>query len=395
MTSRHVVWCSLVWLTAAPLLSPREADARGQPRDLQSAIEQLGDFDYAVRVEASQTIRRADPAAAVPALLEAIRHDDDSYVQFRAIVLLYGFDSPDSRAIFEEALDSSNDRVRAVAYEYFEQFPSTLVVAKLAIRLETEVSEFVRPYLVRALAANAADEAIRARLVRDIDRGEGYFRGAVIEALGDHGAEYAVDALVRTAAENGPLQDDALLALGKIGDGRALPALARVQDQASDTLQPVVSAAACLLEIDCEAQVRYVVDVLRYASQVEDDGGQELLRGASAGLAALAISGRRDAVDALLEVGVTAADAARAPIALALGTVALRNPKLVISVLGAKGEQTVPEPELLLLRDAFDMLDEDFAEERFYVRMRGGYWGSPAGSATQKLTEAAIRILEF
>ena len=37
----------------------------------------------------------------------------NSYVQFRAIVLVYGFAPPDIRAIFEEALDSSNDRVRA------------------------------------------------------------------------------------------------------------------------------------------------------------------------------------------------------------------------------------------------------------------------------------------
>ena len=55
----------------------------------------------------------------------------------------------------------------------------------------------------------------------------------------------------------------------------------------------------------------------------------------------------------------------------------------------------LPEPELILLRDAFDMLAEDFAEEGFYARMRGGYWGAPAGSATRNLTEAAIRILEF
>ena len=397
MTSRHVLRCLLVWLTVASLLGASPALAVGQSAELRSAIDQLGDFDYAVRVEASRVIRRADPTAAVPALVEAIRHHGDSYVQFRAIVLVYGFAPPDIRSIFEEALDSSNDRVRAAAYEYFEQFPTPLVVSKLAIRLETEVSEFVRPYLVRALVANAQadDESVRARLVRDVDRGEGYFRGAVIEALGDHGAEYAVDALIRIAGEDGSLQDDALLALGKIGDGRALPALARVQDDASNALQPVVSATACLLEIDCDAQFQYVVDVLRYAAQVDDEGAPELLRGAAAGLAALAVGGRRDAVTALLEVGVNAADSARAPVALALGTVALRNPTLVISVLSEKGELMVPEPELILLRDAFDMLDEDFAEEGFYVRMRGGYWGAPAGSATRNLTEAAIRILEF
>ena len=168
-----------------------------------------------------------------------------------------------------------------------------------------------------------------------------------------------------------------------------------MQDGASDELQPVVSATACLLELDCDVQVQYVVDALGYAARVGDADAQELLRGSATGLAALAVQGRRDAIIALLEAGVTAGEAARAPIALALGTVALRNPQLVISVLGDKGQDGVPERELLLLRDAFDMLDEDFAEERFYARLRGNYWESPAGSPTQNLTEAAIRILEF
>ena len=160
-------WYVLVWLAGTVLIASRPADALEQDTDVRGAIDRLGDFDYAIRAEASQAIRRVDPEIAVPALVEAVRHHADSYVQFRAIVLVYGFDPPQTPEIFEEALDSPNDRVRAVAYEYFEQFPSARVVAKLAIRLETEVSEFVRPYLVRALAANAADESIRDRLVRD------------------------------------------------------------------------------------------------------------------------------------------------------------------------------------------------------------------------------------
>ena len=83
------------------------------------------------------------------------------------------------------------------------------------------------------------------------------------------------------------------------------------------------------------------------------------------------------------------------PIALALGTVALRNPELVRAALVDAGQQFVPEDELLLLPDAFDMLDEDFAEERFYVLMRRDYWGDRIGSRTQAVADAAIRILEF
>lgn len=297
--------------------------------DLGTAVDQLGNFDYTVRMEASRTLRLAGADAVLPVILEAWQHHEDSYVQFRSILLIYGLEEPRGHAVFEEALDSPNDRVRAAAYEYFEQVPSTTVAPKLLAALDTETSEFVRPYLVRALAANDDDPAVRGRLMQDIDRGQGYFRGAVIEALGDHGAVYAVDSLIPIIAEDGPLHDDALLALWKIGDPRTLAPLRRVQERAGSTLQPVVSAAACLLDLDCEDQLRYIVEALRYGATTAANDGQELIRSASSALAALASAGRRAALDILFAVGLSASDSARAPIALALGTVALRNPELV------------------------------------------------------------------
>ena len=59
--------------------------------------------------------------------------------------------------------------------------------------------------------------------------GEDFFRSAVIEALGDYKATYALDAITAVAKLDGPLQDDAALALGKIGDKRALETLAALQ----------------------------------------------------------------------------------------------------------------------------------------------------------------------
>ena len=55
----------------------------------------------------------------------------------------------------------------------------------------------------------------------------------------------------------------------------------------------------------------------------------------------------------------------------------------------------MPEAELLLLRDAFDMLDEDFAEERFYVLMRQGYWEGFGSAKARAVAAAVIRVLEF
>lgn len=378
--------CGLsVGATVAP------ARAQAPPADLARAIGDLGAFDHAVRVEASRVVRRTPVDVAAPALIEAARSHEDSYVQFRAAALLAGFGDERSRAFFHEALDAPNDRVRAAAYAEAERRPDSALAPRLLAALERETSEFVRPALIRALAAHDEDPAVRERLVKDVDRGEGHFRSAVIEALGDHGAGYAIEPLLELASEDGPLRDDALLALGKIGDGRALRTIAAAQAEAEDVLQPIVSAAACLLGADCQHQAQYVLDALRYGAA---SGGAEqpLLRSAATAAAALSAAGRPGVLDALFDAGLPSVDPARAPISLAVGAVALRAPRHMLAALAGRDDL---DGRLLLLRDAFDMLDEDLAEERFYALMRRTYWDErqPAGARTA--AEAAIRVLEY
>ena len=116
----------------------------------------------------------------------------------------------------------------------------------LLAALDKEQAEFVRPALIRALAAHGDDARVQPVLVREAGRGEDFFRSAVIEALGDYKAKYAFDALNAIAKLDGPLQDDAALALGKIGDQRALETLAGLQRTASRQAQPFVAAgSAC------------------------------------------------------------------------------------------------------------------------------------------------------
>ena len=62
--------------------------------------------------------------------------------------------------------------------------------------LEREESEFVRPALVRALAAQGSDPRVRETLLVEVGRGQDFFRSAVIEALGDYRAAYAVEPLM-------------------------------------------------------------------------------------------------------------------------------------------------------------------------------------------------------
>jgi HEAT repeat protein len=360
------------------------------PEDLRRAIDQLGNLDYEVRSAASRTVRRAAPAQAVAALLEAISSHADGYVRYRALVLLTGFNDSRTADAMREAMSSPNDRLRIVAFNYFAHHPDEALADELLSRLESELAEFARPPLVRALAAHGSSEAVRRALVRDVGRGEDFFRGAVIEALGEYRATYAFDAIADVAKLDGPLQDDAALALGRIGDKRALSTLADLQATAPRQRQPVIAAAICLLGVNCNVHERYIVETLRFAEA--NPGFQELMRSAATALGALGVAGRPSAVDALLERGIPSRDPARAPITLALATVALRNAPLMFQVLEGHPDQP---GAIDLLAEGFEMLEEDLEKERFFALVRRTYWGSAEQSPTRALMQTLITELDF
>ena len=357
---------------------------------LAAAIDKLGTVDYAVRMAAARTTRRAAPAMATPALLKAVAEHPDGYVRFRALVILSGFNDPRTNDVMRSALDQKNDRLRAVAYAYFEHNPDKTVLPKLLEAAERESSEFVRPSLMRALAAYGSEPQAREAMTGLVMKGQALFRSVVIEALGDYRGAYATKPIVEVAKIDGPLQDDAVLALGKIGDKSSLSTLSALQRTAPRESQPAIAASICLLGVNCESHERYLVETLRFA--IANIGFQELLRAASTSLAAVASSGRAEAAAELITQGGPTRDPARAAIALAVGTVALRNTQLMLKVLEGNG---MLEPGAELLRDAFDMLEEDFEEERFFAAVRRAYWQAPAGSPARKVAETLIQQLEF
>lgn len=357
---------------------------------LDSAIDHLGDLDYAARVAAGRTIRRAPPAQAVPALVRAVSSHGDGYVRFRALVVLTGFNDPRIVETVNESLVSPNDRLREVAYAYLEQHPDPASVPRLLKALETEQGDFVRPALIRALAALGKDARVQQALLRDVGRGVDFFRSSVIEALGDYRQPWAVQALIEVAKLEGPLQDDAAIALGKIGDKRALPVLAELQRSAPRETQPSIAAAICLLGVNCSSHVGYLQKILAFAE--DNPGYQELLRGAASGLGAIAVKGDAETLGALLDVGVPSQDPVRAPIALALGLVALRNAPLLMQTLEQRADS---DAAMGLLAEGFDMLEEDFDEERFFATVRRTYWAAADQSATRRLCERLITRLDF
>lgn len=382
-------------VTAAVLLSlqltapqaPAESVTAAQ---LTAAIDHLGAFDDRERTSAARTVRRAPQDRAVPALIRAVDGHEDGYVRYRAAVILTAFHDERTRDVMVRALDDPNDRLRAVAYAYFEHNPDRTIVPRLIAALDREESEFVRPALTRALAAYGEDARVRPVFTRLVMQGQDLFRSAVIEAAGDYRAAYALTPLMEVARLDGPLQDDAVLALGKIGDKRALDVLASLQRSAPRERQPAIAAAICLLGVNCASHEPFLEQTLHFA--IDTVGYQPLLRAAARGLAALGAAGHEEATADLFDAGIPARDPARAPIALAVGTIALRNPEAMLTRLAARPDAA---DAVLLLRDAFDMLEEDYEEERFFASIRRAYWKAPEGSPVRRAADALIQTLEF
>jgi len=128
---------------------------------IKDAIDQLGRIDYGIRMSAARRIRRAPADAVVPTLIDAVQNHPDGYSRFRSLVLLSGLNDSRTHDVMARALTDKNDRLRAVAYGYFEHNADPQIVSRMLDALATEQSEFVRPALTRALAAYSSDARVR------------------------------------------------------------------------------------------------------------------------------------------------------------------------------------------------------------------------------------------
>jgi HEAT repeat protein len=379
--------------TPKPAPSEQERGPAKTPlAELRAAIDRLGDLDYAARTKAARLVRRTAPAIAVPALLQAVEDHQDGFVRFRSLILLTGFNDPRAVDQMTAALSSPNDRLREAAYRFFERHPDRALIPRLLTALQKETGEFVRPSLVRALAAVGDEPAVRDALLTDVMRGVDHFRSTVIEALGDYQRAYAAPRLAEVAKLEGPLQDDAVLALGKIGDKTSVPVLASLQRTASRELQPVVAAAICMAGVNCASHLGYIDRMIAFAD--DNPGYQAHVRAAASGLSAAAIEGQEEALRLLFKHGGPSTDPIRAPLALAVAKVALRNTPLVLRTLESfpAADQTAA---VGLLAEGFDMLEEDLEEEQFFATVRKGYWAAAQGSQTRRLAEQLITKLDF
>ena len=95
----------------------------------------------------------------------------------------------------------------------------------------------------------------------------------------------------------------------------------------------------------------------------------------------------------MFEVGIPSQDdSTRAPVSLALGTVALRNTPLMLSVLGKHPDR---DRAIDLVAEGFDMLEEDLDKETFFAAARRTYWDCAGGIADPQLMQTLIGKLDF
>src|SRR6187399_2647388 len=129
-----VAACSVVGAAWAP--APRSSPLE-QAKEIttaaaaQAAVKQLSSLDHPVRTEAARALRRAPAEIVVPALAAAVRTDPDEYVRYRALTLLSAFPGPLPGEVMRDIRGDRNDRLRMVAYGWYEDHPDPAVLPAL------------------------------------------------------------------------------------------------------------------------------------------------------------------------------------------------------------------------------------------------------------------------
>jgi hypothetical protein len=373
---------------ATILLTATTVAAQSTPGgDLQSQIAQLAALDYPVRMNAARLVRRAPVSEVVPALTNAVKSHPDEFVRYRALVVLTAFNDRGTGPLIRSLLSDRNDRLREVAYKWLEQRPDPEMRFPLLSALQTEQAEFVRPALVAALAALGDDAEVQRTLTMEVTRGLDLFRSAAIDTLGHHRAAYAIEAIAGVAANDGPLQADAVVALGRIGGPRARTALMGITNAPAD-VRLTIRGAQCLLGDNCDEALKALQD-----AAMAPRASTSMVRAAAQALSAIAANGSDAAMASLVALsgrGGAVRDAA----ALAVAGAALRKPDRILAWLNtaAEGERVAA---ISLLKDGFEGLEEDFAEEQFFAAARASYWSAAENSSARRLAADLIQALEF
>ena len=253
---------------AAPKAAAPEAQGPVTAEQLRTAIDNLG-IDRLCRAlsgRAHRATRRAGDGGSGAARRRS-RHHADQYVRFRALVLLSGFNDPRTRDVMVAAIADKNDRLRTVAYAYFEHNPDKTVVAAAARGAEQ------RGIGVRPAGADARAGRLRRRSQGSPDDGRSSSCRARPSSAASSSRRSAITAppmrssrCIDVAKVDGPLQDDAALALGKIGDKTVAAGARRIAAHGAAR----IAAGHCRRDLPAWRQLRLASAVHRRLAALLD-----------------------------------------------------------------------------------------------------------------------------
>ena len=387
---RYLIFFTLLIALAGTSATASQAPAISAA--LQAALDRLGTVNYNnsdVVGGAEQYIHRLPASEAVPALTYTVLTATDQLVRSRSLVLLTGFSDPAIPPTMRTLMGDRSVRVREMTYRWMALHPDPSQASTLLELLQAEKTDGVRPAIAAALAAVDTDPQVRRTLLEEVNRGPDFFRVAVIDTLGRRRATYAADAIAEIAKVEGPLQDDAVLALARIGDPRATGTVAAEGNDGAD-VRAALLAARCLLDGDCTATTKALA-----AAALDAATAPQNAQAAVTALGAVAEKPDMDATSALLSLESKAPPAVSDQAAVELSILAVRSPLPVLAWLDGLADGPLRNAAIDVLRAGFDRLEQDFAEEQFYVAAHAAYVAAPQGSAARTRLGALLDALAF
>ena len=249
------------------------------------------DTSDAVRLAAAQAIEPIANSDMVPKLIEAAKAEEKESVVVVLIGVLSGLDDPKALAFFQESLRSAKPAVQAAALSAIGSFKDASLVPFYVERLTQSTSVEVRVTSLRnikgsadrraldalLLALNDDDPRIRraaldalvdfadadvAAVVGPLISDDGIDTQAIIDLFGRTRLKSTGDMLLEAAKE--PKNDRAIIyaALGRLGDRRAVPILAKeVSTNSDEDLSE--AAIEALVELDAHDQASLCLDRAR------------------------------------------------------------------------------------------------------------------------------------
>jgi HEAT repeat protein len=181
-------------------------------------------------------LKRREDVAGLCAALATAEAEDSNYLRVAIASALRSTKSRHALGVIIRLLEDPDWMVRIVAIKAAGDIGDPAAAAPLIIRLKVENEAGLRSLAARALGQVGSREAVDALITWGLGDGRSVVRQSAASALGTLQARDALDALCRALTDTSRVaRSDAAVALVRIRDERAFPALKAYWENASRT----------------------------------------------------------------------------------------------------------------------------------------------------------------